>query len=196
MMGFSEGASDAQVWSWVMPLLIFAAGLVYITLDTLRVISLSRGKKIVASLLGFAEIVVFLLAVGHVLSNLSDLASLLAYAGGFALGNYLGILVEEKLAMGMVMVRLVTRRDAVELTRELEARKFGLTTVAARGTSGRVRLVFTILPRQHLRELLGLIEMHNPGAFISVEDVRSVSAGNFPGIPRFRFGPWSFAWKR
>jgi uncharacterized protein YebE (UPF0316 family) len=195
-MDFSQSLSEPGYWVWATSLLIFVAGLVYIALDTLRVISLSRGKKILASLLGFAEIVVFLLAVGRVLSDLGNLRNVLAYAAGFALGNYVGILVEEKLAMGMVIVRLVTSRDAGDLMRELESREFGVTTVAARGTTGKVRLVFTVLPRRHLEELLGLIQRLNPRAFISVEDVRSVSAGNFPRIPRFRFGPWSFAWKR
>lgn len=195
-MEVSSVVNEPQHWAWLMPLLIFAAGLVYITLDTLRVISLSRGKKVLASVLGFAEIVIFLLAVGQVLSNLGNLANLVAYAAGFALGNYAGILVEEKMAMGTVIVRMITRRDAGELMQAMESRRFGVTSVAARGTSGKVRLVFTIVHRRHLRELFALIEAHNPGAFVSVEDVRSVSAGNFPAIPRFRFGPWSFAWNR
>jgi uncharacterized protein YebE (UPF0316 family) len=182
--------------AWLLPLLVFGAGLLYIGLDTLRVIFLSRGRKVSAAVLGFGETIVFLLAVGQVLANLGNLVNLLAYASGFALGNYVGILVEEKMAVGTVIVRVITRRDAAELMTAMQSRQFGVTSVAARGVSGKVRLLFTIVHRRHLRALFGLIEMHNPGAFVSVEDVRSVSAGNFPRIPRFRFGPSSFAWNR
>ncbi|MGE5481502.1 MAG: DUF2179 domain-containing protein, partial [Bacteroidota bacterium] len=104
----------------------------------------------------------------------------LAYAGGFALGNYIGITIEERLAMGEVVVRVITKVNGADLTSLLQEAGYGVTRVGAEGSTGKVSLVYTVVKRTALPEVIALIRRFNPKAFYSVEDVRSVNAGVFP----------------
>lgn len=174
---------------WALPLLVFLAAMSYLTLDTLRIIFMARGMKLWASLFGFVEVTIFLLAVSQVLLNLERVETLIAYATGFAVGNYVGMVIEEKLAMGLLIVRVITEGDAAELVREMGRRDFGVTSMGARGLTGRVRLVFSIVRRRDLSSLMKLIELHQPRAFVSIQDVRSVRDGmSGAGLSRPPFG--------
>lgn len=159
----------------VVPLLIFVARIFDVTLGTIRIILVSRGVKIPASLLGFFEVLIWLIAIGRVMQNLTNVANYIAYAGGFAMGNFVGIYIEGKLAMGFLSIRIVTAKDAAALIDYLKSEDFGVTSVAARGVSGEVRIVFTIIRRGELQDTMEIISKFNPGAFIAIEDVRSVS---------------------
>src|SRR5271169_6738861 len=99
----------------VLPVLVFFAELCVVTLSTLRIIFISRGKKVLAPLVGFFEITIWLFAIGQVMHNLNDPFCFLGFAGGFTLGNYLGMLAEKWLALGTVVVRTITRKDATGL---------------------------------------------------------------------------------
>src|SRR5215471_4871039 len=78
-----------------LPLLVFVAELTVVTLSTLRIIFLSRGNKLLAPILGFFEVTIWLFAIGQVMQNLQDPGCFLGFAGGFTLGNFLGILIEK-----------------------------------------------------------------------------------------------------
>src|SRR5438132_1964389 len=126
--------ATAQTWLAafaVLPLLVFVAELCVVTLSTLRIIFLSRGMKYLAPLLGFFEITIWLFAIGQVMQNMSDPGCFLGFAAGFTLGNYLGVRIEKKLALGTAEVRTITRRDATELIAGLRAAHFGVTTLDA-----------------------------------------------------------------
>ena len=84
----------------ILPILIFIARVCDVSIGTMRIIFISRGAKILAPLLGFFEILIWLVAIGKVMQNLDNIACYVAYAGGFATGNFVGIRIEEKLAMG------------------------------------------------------------------------------------------------
>jgi uncharacterized protein YebE (UPF0316 family) len=112
----------------------------------------------------------------------------LAYAGGFAAGTWIGLLLENKLAIGLVAVRIITGKDASALMESLEAMAYGVTSFAARGVKGRVRLLLTVVPRRDLPRVMGLVTNLNPNAFVSVEDVRQASEGFFPAADRGRGG--------
>jgi uncharacterized protein YebE (UPF0316 family) len=106
-MGILEQLSGSPVFAWViLPLLIFAARICDVTLGTLRIIFVSRGKKLLAPLLGFFEVSIWLLAISQIMQNLNNPVCFLAYAGGFAMGNFVGILIEDKLAMGILVIRI------------------------------------------------------------------------------------------
>src|SRR4051794_5677161 len=110
-----------------MPLLIFLAEVCVVTLGTVRIISVSRGRKLLAPLLGFFEVAIWLFAIGQVMKNLGDLGCNLAFAGGFTLGNFLGILLEGRLALGTLLVRIITPRDTARLAEGLRAAGYGVT---------------------------------------------------------------------
>ncbi|HYG62686.1 MAG TPA: DUF2179 domain-containing protein [Thermoanaerobaculia bacterium] len=177
-----------------VPLLIFLARLCDVPLATLRIILLSRGLRRVAPLVGFFEALVWLLAIGQVMQHLDRWTNYLAYAGGFAAGTWVGILVEGRLALGLLAVRIITQEDAPDLIERLRAKHFGVTDFAARGLSGNVRLIFTVIQRKDQGQVLEIIRAIHPKAFVSVSDVRSVSEGFLPA--RSGGGLFGFLGKR
>ncbi|MFT4739855.1 MAG: hypothetical protein ACI9L9_000630, partial [Marivirga sp.] len=98
-----------------------------------------------------------------------------AYASGFAMGTYVGMWIEEKLALGSVVVRVITAKPAPELVAYLNERKFRYSSIDAEGNEGKVNIIFTVVKREVLRELIPTIKMYNPKAFFTIEGVKKVS---------------------
>ena len=159
---------------------IFLAEMCVVTIGTVRIIFVARGRKYLAPLLGFFEILTWLFAIGQVMQNLDSPACFLAFAVGFTLGNFLGIQIETKLALGMATVRVITRSDPCELIEELREANFGVTSVAGEGATGPVQIVMTIVKRRQIPAVLSLIEAHAPQAFYAVEELQDASQGIFP----------------
>ena len=99
----------------ILPILIFLARVADVTLGTLRIVFISQGKRKLAPIMGFFEIFIWLLAVGQIFSNLTNLVYYFAYAGGFAMGNYIGLIVENKLSLGLLSLHLIIRDDPDKL---------------------------------------------------------------------------------
>ncbi|MBJ6118620.1 DUF2179 domain-containing protein [Pontibacter sp. BT310] len=172
---------DPTIVEWVIiPLLIFFARIVDVTLGTLRIVFISKGDKMIAPALGFLEVLIWLVAITQVMQNLNNVASYLAWAGGFATGNFLGLRIEQKLALGQMVVRVITVDSAHQLIERLKGHGYRLTCVDARGTRGKVNLLFMIVKRKKLAHVLDIIREYNPQAFYSIEDVRSVSDYGVP----------------
>ena len=163
----------------IIPLLICLARIVDVSLGTLRIILVSKGAKRIAPILGFFEILIWLLAIGQVMQNLTHIANYFAYALGFAFGNYIGIFIEQKLAMGTVVVQIITRRDASVLINFLRLADFSVTVIEANGGTGTVHIIFTVTKRSNLPYVIENIKNFNPKAFYSVEDIRFVSGAVF-----------------
>lgn len=174
--------ADASMSSvpFTLPLLIFLAELGVVTLGTIRVIFIARGMKVLAPLLGFFEVSTWLFAIGQIMQNLSDLNCYVAFAAGFTLGNFLGVLIEKKLALGSVVVHITTRKDVHELVECLKAARYGVTTLDAHGATGPVRVVFTVIKRKELETVVGIIKGFDRHAFYSVNDLQAASSGIFP----------------
>lgn len=176
---------------WLLPVLIFTARIVDVSIGTMRIIFLSRGMKLLAPFCGFFEVFVWLLAIGQIMQNLDSWVNMFAFAGGFCTGNYVGMLIEERLAIGLLSVWVITRNDATELIRELKEAQYGLTRVAARGLHGDVRILILVIRRKNLGGVQRLIEQCQPEAFITIQDIRSVKGGFYP----FNDGGL-FAWRK
>jgi uncharacterized protein YebE (UPF0316 family) len=166
--------------TYSIPFLIFIAEVCALTVSTLRIIFVSRGHKFLAPLLGFFEIMIWLFAIGETMRNLDNWACFIAFALGFTLGNYFGILIDKRLALGTAIVRIITHRDATLLIQHMRAAQFGVTAVDAFGATGKVQIVMTVIKRKQLPEIVALIDAHHPGAFYAIEDVQSSSEGTFP----------------
>jgi len=179
-MGFSA-LIDSPFYAWgLLPFLIFLSRVIDVSMGTVRVIFVSRGMKYLAPLVGFLEVLVWLLAVGQVMRNLTNPVCYLAYAGGFAMGNYIGICIAERLSLGLVLIRVITKKDATGLVEFFRSADYGVTCIDAHGKSGQVKIVFTILPRKELARAVAIIKRFNPQAFYSIEEVNSVQSGVFP----------------
>lgn len=172
---------NSALITWVViPLLIFIGRVVDVTIGTARVIFVSRGYKVLAATTGFFEVLIWLLAIGQIMKNLDNPLCYIAYASGFALGNYIGIRLTEKLSLGNVLVQVLTNRDATPLVEALKAGEFGVTAVQAQGAFRPVKLIFTIVPRSHLEEVLKIIQLHNPKSFYTVQEIGSMAKGFVP----------------
>ena len=177
---------NSPLFTWVIiPLLIALARVIDVTLGTIRIIYISRGMKFLAPIFGFFEILIWLIAIGQIMKNLSNPVYYLAYAVGFAMGNLVGIFVEERLAVGRVILRIITQRDATRLVDYLRSSGYGVTTVEAEGATGPVKLIFTVIDREKVETVVDSVQTYNPRAFYSIEDVRFVKEGIFPPSRHF-----------
>jgi uncharacterized protein YebE (UPF0316 family) len=168
-------------YTWViLPVIVFLARLTDVTLGTVRIIFVSRGKKHLAPLLGFVEVFIWITIVSQIVRGAHNLLAYLAYAAGFAVGNYVGMLVEERLAIGTLMIRVIVPKDGAALVYRLRAEGYGATYIDAHGASGSVCLIYTVVMRKELSHVVGVIEETHPKAFFTVEELRSVRQGIFP----------------
>ncbi|MFT5207237.1 MAG: hypothetical protein ACI9CF_000986 [Candidatus Omnitrophota bacterium] len=176
---------DSNIFQWlILPLLIFLARTCDVSLSTVRIMLLNKGKIYLAPLLGFFEILIWLLAIRQVFLHLANPACYIGYAGGFAMGTYVGMLIEERLAIGHLVIRVITNRDASELIKSLDANGYGVTSIDALGSEGNVHVIFTVVKRLKAKNVVEIIKKYNPKAFYTIEDIRSVREGIFPAIKK------------
>lgn len=171
---------DQQFYAWViLPLLIFAARVADVTLGTMRIMFVSRGKRRLAPILGFFEVLIWIVAIGQLVQNLGSVTSYLGYAAGFATGNFVGMLIEDRLAIGRLIVRTIIPAGGDELIQRLHDAGFGVTGVDGQGATGSVKLIYAVVERKQLKEVMDIIHSVSPKAFFTVEDVRSAAEGVF-----------------
>lgn len=163
----------------IMPLLIFLARICDVSIGTMRIIFVSKGKRNIAPVLGFFEVFIWIMAISKIMQNLDNYINYVAYAAGFATGNFVGMIIEEKLAMGIQMIRVFTSEKGSDLVTLLNSNGFGATTIEAHGAKEKVHLVYSIIHRNELEKVLGIINEFNPRAFFTIEDVKSVNEGIF-----------------
>jgi uncharacterized protein YebE (UPF0316 family) len=125
-----------------------------------------------AAPLGFIESLIWVLAISQVMQHLNHWGTYVAYAFGFGVGNYVGLLLEERLAVGNLIIRTITRGDAADLTGALWDAGFGVTGVDARGETGPVKVIFTVVKRRNLQQVIDIIKQSSPDAVYTIEDVR------------------------
>jgi uncharacterized protein YebE (UPF0316 family) len=172
---------DSNLYVWVvLPIIVFFARLIDVSLGTLRIIFISRGKKNLAPLLGFVEVFIWITVVSQIVSHAHNLLAYLAYAAGFAAGAFVGMYIEDRLAIGIQLIRIVVQNDSHELINNLHTGGYGVTCVDGQGADGPVQLIYTIVQRKNLATVLAIIHRTHPHAFLSIEDLRSTQEGVFP----------------
>jgi uncharacterized protein YebE (UPF0316 family) len=134
-----------------------------------------QGKKGLAPLLGFFESIIWLLAIGQIFQHIDNPISYISYALGYATGTYVGIILEEKMALGRVVVRVITSLPANDLIEYFERRNHRYSNIDATGNDGKVNIIFTVVKRNTLKELIPKIKEYNPKAFFTIEGVKRVS---------------------
>lgn len=168
--------SDGPTFIYIiLPLLVFLARIIDVSMGTLRIIFVAKGLKHFAALLGFFESLIWLIAITQVMQNLNSWQTYIAFALGFAAGNYAGIVLEERIALGNLLIRVITMKRADELVDVLRKSGYGVTSVDAEGESGPVKLIFSITKRKNLAKIISIIKKYNPNAFYTIEDMRYVN---------------------
>lgn len=163
--------------AWLGALSIFALRVTDMTFDTLRMLFVMRGRKNVAWTLGFFQSVVYVVAISSVLGNLDNPLNVIGYAAGFATGNVVGMLIEERLAIGHVQVQIVSPRLGVALAAALREAGFGVTEISARGKDGMVSLLSVSVLRKDVSKIEKLVHETDAEAFVTTEDVRPMHRG-------------------
>lgn len=167
-----------------VPLLILLARVIDVSLDTIRVIMVAKGYRKIAPFIGFFQVLIWIITITRIMANLGIWTTYVGYAAGFAIGTYVGMKIEGKLALGYELIRVITRADASILIKELTDRGYHITFVEGMGKDGKVGILFIVNKRKVIREIIGLIKQLNPNAFYSIEDVRFVSGSEY--LPQSR----------
>jgi uncharacterized protein YebE (UPF0316 family) len=158
-------------------LLIFGLRVIDMSLDTIRVLFVMRGRKPVAWLLGFCQATVFVVAITSVLSNLDNWLNVVGYAAGFATGNVVGISIEERIAVGHIRLRIISPWRGSAIAERLRAEGFAVTEISARGKDGMVTLLDCNVRRRRVDQVDEIVREVDADAFMTAEDVRPVWRG-------------------
>lgn len=163
--------------AWMGAGLIFFMRVCDMTLDTLRVLVVMRGKKSIAWVFGFFQSAIFVLAISTVLSHLDNPLNMIGYAAGFATGNVVGIWIEERLAIGHVHLRIISSRRGAAISDRLRQAGYAVTEIPARGKDGMVSLLAVSVLRKNAGVIEAMIREIDEDAFITAEDVRPLRRG-------------------
>jgi uncharacterized protein YebE (UPF0316 family) len=175
---------DSGLFSYlILPLLIFCARICDVTIGTVRIVMVAKGQKFWAPVMGFFEVLIWIITMSKVVQHLDNWFCYVGYAGGFATGNYIGLLIEEKLAMGIVKIQIITGDKAGILIESLKQAGYGITHIDAKGSSEEVSIIYTFVKRTELSKVEEIICNHNPKAFYTIQDVKSANEGIFPVKP-------------
>ncbi len=170
-----EVFADPQAWLFAG--MIFGLRVLDTTLDTLRLLYVMRGRKGLAWLLAFFEGVVYVLAIGSVLSNLKNPLNVIGYAAGFATGNVVGIWLEERLAVGHILLNIISPQHGPAIAESLRAAGFAVTVTEGQGRDGPVEILNCSVMRRQVGQAERIIEKTDPHAFITGNDLRSIRRG-------------------
>ncbi|MFW6131469.1 MAG: DUF2179 domain-containing protein [Candidatus Aminicenantaceae bacterium] len=183
-----ETVFDFSFYTWVIiPIMIFFARVLDVSLGTIRIVFISKGIKFLSALVGFFEILVWLLALRQIMKNLDNPVCFLAYAIGFAMGNFFGILIEDKIAIGRLIISIFSKKNTKALVEEFKGKGFGVTVFEGQGSQGKVRIIYLTIRRKDRKKVIQAINQFNPKAFYSIEEARSVNEGVFPYRDRKKY---------
>ena len=168
-----------ETYPWLLPVVIFVGRIFDVTLGTLRIIFVSKGERYKAPIVGFFEVFIWVVIISQIFSHANSLIAYLAYAGGYATGNFVGILVENKIAFGYQLLRVYTKKDGPELLKILNKKNIGATMIKGEGAVSQVHIVEIVISRKSVNETIDVITTFDQNAFYLIEDIRSKQKGIF-----------------
>ena len=171
----------------IYPLLIFLVRIVDVPIGTLRIIFLAKGKKMLVPIFGFFEVLLWLIVITKIVQNVDKPQYYIAYALGFATGSWIGMLIDQKLAVGTVLIRIITAKSALSLVVSLRESGYIVTDVPAFGSTGQVNVVFTIVKRKESENIVAKIREYNPQAFYTIEEIGYASKNIMATEKKLRF---------
>ena len=167
-------------YPYLLPIVIFFGRIVDVSLGTLRIIFVSKGEKYIAPFIGFFEVLIWIVIISEIFSRANDTVAYLSYAGGYATGNFMGILIEQRIASGVLLFRVYTKENGKELVALLNRSNFGATLIHGSGSQGEIDIIETVVDRKMLRSVEKIFTDFDPGVFYVSEDIRAKQRGIFP----------------
>ncbi|HQP09767.1 MAG TPA: DUF5698 domain-containing protein [Candidatus Omnitrophota bacterium] len=146
-----------------------------VSMSAMRIIFVSRGIRTLASVIGFFEMLIWLIGISQIMQNLDNPINYIAFAGGFSMGTFVGITIEKKIAIGNLAVQFITSKRPACLLRYFRVKGYGATVIDAQGTQGPVKIIFVIVRRKFLDNILKVIKKFDKNAFYTIEDIRGVA---------------------
>jgi uncharacterized protein YebE (UPF0316 family) len=166
---FAENISNTMIESLLGAFLIMAMRVCDVTIGTMRTILVVQGKKYYAGLAGFFEVLIWITAMRYIVQHMDATINLFGYAGGFALGNVLGITLEQKIGLGFIQLNVISRHCTDAIADMLRKSNYGVTILPGEGGTGGVSIMVVVLKRKQQKTAVGLIESVDPKAFISIQ---------------------------
>ena len=163
--------------TWLIAIGIFFLRIGDMSLDTIRVLFVVRGRKTLAWALGFFQSLLFVVAISSVLTNLNSILTVLGYAAGFATGNVVGMLIEERLAVGFLQFTIISSNRGAVVAEQLRKSGYAVTEIPARGRNGTVTMLQTNVKRKDMDNIETIVLEADPEAFITQDEVRPVRRG-------------------
>ena len=167
-------------YPYILPFVIFFGRIIDVSLGTLRIIFVSKGEKYIAPIIGFFEVLIWIVVISEIFSRANDLTAYLSYAAGYASGNFIGILIEQKIAFGILLCRVYTKGNGKELVSLLNRQNFGATLIHGTGSLGEIDVIETVVDRNLMKKVEKIFTEFDPNVFFVVEDVRTKQRGIFP----------------
>jgi len=168
---------------WMEPLLgallIFCLRLIDVSLGTVRILMAVRGRRLVAGVMGFFEVTIFLVAISQVLTNIGNWWNVLGYAGGFAVGTVVGMTIEKKLAIGLAEVNIVSMGRGIEIAEALREEGFGATEFLGAGQENIVDMIRTVVRRREVPSVTAAASAIDDSAFITVQEMQHAYHGRW-----------------
>ena len=158
-------------------LFIFALRVFGITVSTIRVLVMMRGKKLAAFVFGFFEVLAYVVAIAEVVSNLDNIWNVLGYCLGFSVGTVAGMVYDERTATGYANVRIISRYQAQRVIDQIHAAGYGATVGYGHGRDGTVGMIVAVVRRREAEAVCVIAESADPNAFITIEDARAIRRG-------------------
>ncbi len=155
--------------TWLGPILIALMRVSDVTIGTFRTILVVQGRKYLAATAGFFEVLIWVFAIRFVFQHLDHTANLFGYATGFAIGNILGISLEQKVGLGFVQLNIISKFHTDAIANYLRKLKFGLTILPGEGGTGGVAIIICVVPRKSQKSAIKHIESIDSEAFITVQ---------------------------
>ena len=162
---------------WLGAGLIFSLRVIELSLDTIRVLMVMRGRKGPAWLLGFVQATIFVFAISYVLSGLDNPINMLGYAAGFATGTVVGMYIEERLAIGHIQMSIISPRRGSAIAEKMRAEGYAVTEIPAKGKDGMVTMLSCSVLRRNVGKVRQIVNQADSTAFITAEEVRPVRRG-------------------
>jgi uncharacterized protein YebE (UPF0316 family) len=163
--------------AWLFAIIIFCLRVGDMSLDTIRVLFMVRGKKLLVWVLGFFQALIFVVAISSVLTQLNNILNIIGYATGFATGNIVGMMIENRLAIGHVLVNIISSNRGSYIAERLRASGYAVTEIAGRGMNGTVFELHASVLRKDVSQVETIVLESDPQAFVTAEDVRPVRRG-------------------
>lgn len=159
----------------LLPILIFCARVSDVSIGTVRIILVAKGYKKLAPLTGFLETLIWIVAISKIIQNIDNWACYIGYAAGFATGNYVGMLIEEKLALGHELIRVITMKNPTILFESLCKNNFDVTITNAENANGPVGILYIVTTRKRANDVVTIVNEQDPTATYTIESLRDAN---------------------